>query len=807
MINSFKKINDFGVYKNYEWQNSVKQFDINGNNPTDYLFEKNNIIYGRNYAGKTTLSRIIESLKTGQIDAHYENPDFEIELDNNSKITQNNLSSHTYDIRVFNQDYIKKNLAFLQNENEVIKSFLVLGEQNNQIETQIQALNNQLGSRATDENEATGLFKDLEIAIAEYESSDTALQTKQKNKTTLLSKKATRDDSSIKNNSKYFGQNYINYNKTQLERDINASTEADELLPETIVKLKTLIDEEVKTNVSTIPEITSNAQDLLNNANELLVKQVTLSNPIQDLVENSILEQWVKTGKELHKEETTTCKFCGNIIDERLWAKINAHFSKESEQLENDLQSLLDSIQNEIRIVDSKILFSFNEGLVYREYRENINEIVSGINNELKLLKEDLEHISNNISDKVNNLHNVFAPLSKEFPSIKNVNNKIAELNSIINFSNKRTSNIDSEKEKAQKALFDGEIARFKKESNYTSLIAEIANAESHRQEKLNEKNDLENQIQELRLQITQLESERTNEKKGADEINKILDSNLGHKYLKLEAVTEYGSVYYQIKRNDKTAHNLSEGEKSLIAFCYFVANLEDINANKSNRIIWIDDPVSSLDSDHIFFIYSLIREKVTSNIQNYKQLFISTHNLEFLKFTKRLVKSKKNNKVNFYLIDKNENGSQIKRMPNYLVLYTSEFNYLFETIYRCASEQQEDDNFHLFYNFGNHCRKFLEIYLSFHFPDSKESNEEIFQKMKLLFGNEVPNYLIDRVNNEYSHLAGSFERGMTQIESAEISKSAKAMLKMIKNKDSNQFQSLVNSISINQDLHLNSIG
>ena len=44
----------------------------------------------------------------------------------------------------------------------------------------------------------------------------------------------------------------------------------------------------------------------------------------------------------------------------------------------------------------------------------------------------------------------------------------------------------------------------------------------------------------------------------------------------------------------------LSEGERSLIAICYFMAKLEDIDTKGKDLIIWIDDPVSSFDGGKI---------------------------------------------------------------------------------------------------------------------------------------------------------------------------------------------------------------
>jgi len=118
-----------------------------------------------------------------------------------------------------------------------------------------------------------------------------------------------------------------------------------------------------------------------------------------------------------------------------------------------------------------------------------------------------------------------------------------------------------------------------------------------------------------------------------------------------LVAVQDEGKGYrFQIKRANEIAFNLSEGECTLIAFCYFIAKLEDIDTKNKDLIIWIDDPISSLDNNHIFFVFSLIESIITKpikvinqqNTYKYKQLFISTHNLDFLKYLKRLSMPKK---------------------------------------------------------------------------------------------------------------------------------------------------------------------
>lgn len=47
-------ITKFGIYKDYKWDSNIGK---------DFYFKSVNIIYGRNYSGKTTLSRIFRTLE------------------------------------------------------------------------------------------------------------------------------------------------------------------------------------------------------------------------------------------------------------------------------------------------------------------------------------------------------------------------------------------------------------------------------------------------------------------------------------------------------------------------------------------------------------------------------------------------------------------------------------------------------------------------------------------------------------------------------------------------------------------------
>ena len=254
-------------------------------------------------------------------------------------------------------------------------------------------------------------------------------------------------------------------------------------------------------------------------------------------------------------------------------------------------------------------------------------------------------------------------------------------------------------------------------------------------------------------------------------------------------------TVHFSIVRNEAIAFNLSEGERRLIAFCYFIAKLEDIETKDIQPIIWIDDPISSLDSNHIYFIYSLIVAKIAKPF-HFEQLFISTHNLEFLKYLNRLKAYKKMGDKNqeaskeYYLIERNMDVSIITSMPKHLRKNATEFNYLFDKIYKCSTITEEtDENYELRYNLPFYARKFFEIYLYYLYPDDRDELE----KLRMFFApDEIPPILLNRINNEGAH--SNIEKAMfcqSEIEAVEVAK--KIIIELKKNKD--QFNALLNSI------------
>ena len=116
------------------------------------------------------------------------------------------------------------------------------------------------------------------------------------------------------------------------------------------------------------------------------------------------------------------------------------------------------------------------------------------------------------------------------------------------------------------------------------------------------------------------------------------------------------------IIRNSKTVKHCLHFAlflKLLLALLFFYYELFSDNKQEEIKteieLIIVDDPISSLDSNHIFFVYSLINAEIFAT-QEFEQIFISTHNLDFLKYLKRIQSSKERS---YFLISRENEKSK----------------------------------------------------------------------------------------------------------------------------------------------------
>lgn len=788
-IKRIETIKNMAVFQDFQWASSLRD---DGNNVAE--FKKINILYGRNYSGKTTLSRIFRAMETGVLSAKYESPEFQLMFEGGVNVTQNAMTGHDQVIRVFNVDFVRENLRFIVDDEHAINSFAILGEDNTKLEEEIAKCESKLGS----EEKKTGLQgKMLEandafrMAKGEYDEKSSSLEGK-------LRDKANKPGTGIKHN-KAFGD--ANYNVTKIKNDIT-TVSADtysSITPEQVDNYHELLKEEPK---STIPESSPfnlSYSTFVSKAQELLEKKIQASDPIQELLSDAVLESWVRTGREQHKSKRNTCAFCGGKLDDKLWDKLDKHFNKESEQLRSEIEQLINSIDAENKRIPNLI-------------KIKTTDFYSKFQTELEQLKEQYETCSKTYTEALGTLKSqlenrksdIFTP--QQFVEPTSAEQELLGIREtyedLRNQSNHFTDSLSAEQTEARAALRLNEVYTFINDIKYSDECKAIRKLDEAKDKAEEAKGRAQAAVDQKKAQINSLKAQLKDESKGADRVNDYLNNFFGHQSLSLKAIknTEEGTTAgyrFEVTRNDQKAYHLSEGEYSLIAFCYFMAKLEDVETKGSQPIVWIDDPISSLDANHIFFVYSLINAEIVTP-DKAKQLFISTHNLDFLKYLKRLPGALNKNKSQYFIINRSDQRSCIVLMPGYLKDYVTEFNFLFHQIYKCANAQIEcDENHDCYYNFGNNARKFLEAFLYYKYPNAKDKDDKLLR----FFGDDaLASSLTDRINNEFSHLAGIFERSVMPIDVPEMKTTANFILRKIKEKDPDQYEALLQSIGVESE-------
>lgn len=143
-------------------------------------------------------------------------------------------------------------------------------------------------------------------------------------------------------------------------------------------------------------------------------------------------------------------------------------------------------------------------------------------------------------------------------------------------------------------------------------------------------------QIADIANKISEHRTQTSNIDKAIENINRQAQA-LGLQGFELKKLD--GEIpRYRIVRENETEgvyKTLSEGEKTLITFLYFLECCDgtpDANSQTlfSNRIIVIDDPISSLSHNYIYDIAVFTQSRIIKSKNKFRQIFILTHNLFF---------------------------------------------------------------------------------------------------------------------------------------------------------------------------------
>lgn len=579
-------------------------------------------IYANNGTGKTFLSRAFRLLNKQELDINDSNKLLTIGKNDGSfkfKITNSNepgiireleffikrdrtpnISKNTTDyiFRVFNDDYIKENLEGLKYKpNGEIEGY-ILGKEKIDLTKEKDEL-------ITNSNELKTKEEELKLKVA----------------------KAIKDldDLSIRKNTGDY-QN-INFNNLFNPEFNVAESESFNDLINKHNQLKALPD---------------NLQDLRNVS--YLKKTETPDNIVafldQKFTRSSIADnfktkikskqEFVEIGISLLKEKTDVCPFCEQNFEENALKLIDQYleYLSETEAIQikkaNDLLLQLNIEKKE----NNEVLKSFKNLEI--EYLKNQKYIPSLASINLKELKDltKLESEYKTISDALEkkkediSISLLDENTKKAIKSIQlwiqDQNEIIQENAAIIKSFNDKKNNISSEKLDLNKRLCR---ARFN----------ELKKVES---EKIVEINNYNSKIKTLSDEILKKEqNEKISKKqKVVETFTQLLTKFFGSKYSFDDKTFCLKFKNHLLESNASDV--LSNGEKSIVAFCFFIAESHRfINKEEdySKLFFIIDDPISSQDFHFVYATSQIIRtlDKLF-NISRLR-LIILTHNLEFM--------------------------------------------------------------------------------------------------------------------------------------------------------------------------------
>lgn len=731
MIKRTKIIKNFGIFKDFTWHESIDEF------------KRFNLIYGWNYSGKTTIARIFRSFEVKTLPPGFDTSEYILIDENGIEINHNDLSSHNYHFRVFNTDFIKQNLYW---DTQEANPLFVLGEKDIDLERQLKRLKEEIeqfkNNKEDKINEKEKIENELERSLTEKAREIDRI------KPPYDKRKFRRILGEIKNNFEKF------------------------CLSESEVKnlLRSLRTEEKEKFSKLTLDIVPNSliDEIFRIINKMVVSEI-----IERLKENPKLNNWIKEGLEIHQGKDK-CEFCGSPLPEDLLERYERHFSKEYSEFLEELNILKGKIEKYKKQIDSFQLP--DEKRLYPEFESSYRKSKALLESAMKEYKESLDNIINLINLKIQNPFEKITGAPNLSAQIKQLEYSLSEVNKIIDNHNQRSERHKEEHERIFNKLELHYACEFARSYNYFEQGEKIGQLQK-------EIDEIQNHIKEKENEINIIESQLSDISKAANRINSYLKSIFGKDHLVIQP-TEKDK--FQILRSGEKAKHLSEGEKTAIAFAYFLTRLEDKETDISKAIVFIDDPISSLDSGHLYNTYALIASKLS----NCKQLFISTHNLEFFNLLKEWMKKMKGckEKCGFYLVERIAQGkgeiATLRNLPATLLNYKSEYHFLFSKIK--SFEENPSTDFDSLYQLPNIIRRFLEAFIGFKYSQGLKKGLEI------LIDNEAHRIKVDKFLNNLSHQTG-LQRNLIFNDLSECKSVVKIVLNAIQTKDPEHYKALEN--------------
>jgi len=551
-----------------------------------------NYFYGSNGSGKTTLSKVIADES----------------VFSDCALTWQNQPIETL---VYNRDFVKSHFS----QSRTIKGIFTLGKDATEAKAFIETTTKAIEVHTT---ALTALNHSLETKNTEIKTLDDGIIEK------CWSTKGRYEQNFREAYTGFIGSKPAFFNKCKQEQNNTSDLLAFDDIKEKCQRVfsKTL---QAYTPIQPIqlPDF-----DALENDPILTTKIVGKEDlPIASLVTKLGNSDWIKQGVGFLEQTENQCPFCQQPISATLQDEIESVFDDSYQQKISELAAYQSNYAQTIASIIDKLKEVIKLEIPILDFTE--------LKSHIRLLEEAYKNNLTSIDQKVKSPSSevVLSPLSNDFKKAQSI---IESYRTTIQNNNATANNI-----KTEKATLKSEIWWFIAEElspELTTYKTELSGLKSGKKsiedqitQRTTDKRSLEGKIKEKEADITSVIHTK-------NEINKILKSFGFTNFSISEADSEDG--YYKIIRQNgaDAKETLSEGEYTFITFLYFYQLLKgSINETglTTDKVIVIDDPISSLDSNVLFIVSNLIKEVVAdcrNQTNAIKQIFILTHNIYFHK-------------------------------------------------------------------------------------------------------------------------------------------------------------------------------
>jgi len=658
----------------------------------DPPFRKYNLIYGFNGSGKTTLSRVFRSLEIGRrADQLPQQCSFSVDF-GGRQVGVDDLPSSGWKERVlvFNQDFVDESVEW--REGSVRPVFYIGREQAGYVRI-LEALQKGEERRAVS-------MKEVGRAA---ERADTVLRNFKRQRASQIAEELN------------LGRRY---DARTLDRDYESFDPlASAPLSDTDRnRRRVTINLSSPGDVVSVPNHDFGAVEIFQRVAALPTGSIG-QQIVSSLFIHPNMLGWLRDGFKYHIENNISdCLFCNNTLDQKRLEELANIFDDAFEAFQTEGEAVVAALEAEMHSYSSFVSRLPAKEAFADQFRPDATLAIETI----RAVLEDLTNLSASMKDYVQ--RRLEAPsASATLPTTQaeilalaaRAHDAVAGLEVCANDHNLYVQNFIVVQARATSDLKAHYLLTGYDEYRQLNIELVAFTARMNRAIKLH-------QIQGNR--VTKVRNLLRAHGPALAVINPLLSAYLGHSELQLQSADEGYSI---LRRGRPLEGPLSEGEKTALTFCYFISRLNENQKRKSELIVVVDDPISSLDAKALNYAFTLMKK----HFEGVSQLFVLTHNVNFMNETKKWLKNKARGETspatatlyfletNISSADENEECriTKIVEMPKLLRDYDSEYHYLMSQIIRCSDAGDADIS--ISYGLPNAIRKALELFLAFKAP------------------------------------------------------------------------------------------